>query len=610
MPCSGMTLLLAVSLAALLSAAPALAASNRVPAGFYGVNFQRIAKLGPAAQNVQLASIASLGIDQVRFNASWAAIEPVAPKNGVHSYRWGPIDQQIAAMANHGIRAQPTLTQTPNWDAVQGGWVDLQCAKSSSRSPVSVDPYARFVRAFASRYGRGGRFWAANPGLPYTPVQRYEIWNEPNLKGGWCPRPQPWLYADMFVSAATAIKTVDPAATVYTAGVAPPSAKNTKNHKQYLGVAEFFGRATARQPKLNSFLDGAAVHVYPSTDGAKQLEKLAWFRSQLHDGRIANRIPMVVNEIGWATHVGKVPITEDERAAAYGKMTINYARTNCNVGGILPHTWISAQQSKTNPEDWYGIANPSTGAPYASANRYSFGLKLMEGRLPLEPPMKTLMACSACPSPTRTTTGSRTRTTTTRSTRAATETPAAPGERRVPGQPTPRARQASTSSRRLRKGPSKPFPWLEADPAAIRAQSEPGVQRPVSAFSASPSLCPFSGVHSASRAAASSAGIGFAESAITSAALRRRISERSNPSRPDSRSVSSIFSGASSPSPGPERGKQLLVGDLDALGVRNGCEDSLSLQRLLGLALHVGDELLPRLSLHLHVHRGVDPASA
>ena len=398
MPGGGVALLL-VTLAALLGAAPALGSSDRVRAGFYGVNFQGIAKLGAAAQNVQLASIASLGIDQMRFNVSWAAVEPLAPKNGVHAYRWGALDQQITAMAAHGIRAQPTLTQTPDWDAVQGRWVDLQCAKSSSRSPMNVEPYAEFVKAFASRYGRNGTFWAANPGLPYVPILRYGIWNEPNLKGGWCPRPQPWLYADMFVSASKAIKGVDPGALVYTGGVAPPSAKNTKNHKQYLGVADFFGKVTARQPNLNSFVDGAAVHVYPSLDGGKQLEKLAWFRSQLQDGRIANRIPMIVNEIGWATHVGKTPITEDERAAAYGKMTINFARTNCNVGGVLPHTWISPQQSAKNPEDWYGIADPSTGAPYASAMRYSYGLQLMEGELSIEPPMQTLMACPNMPLP-------------------------------------------------------------------------------------------------------------------------------------------------------------------------------------------------------------------
>jgi polysaccharide biosynthesis protein PslG len=384
---------LLLALTALLGAAPAQAASVRVPVGYYGVNFQRLVNLGPAAKDVHLSSIASLGIDQVRFNVSWAAVEPVAPKNGEHTYRWGSTDQQVAAMARHGIRPQPTLTQTPNWDAVQDHWVELQCAKSSSRSPVSVEPYARFVRAFTARYGRGGAFWAAHPELPYVPVLRYEIWNEPNLKGGWCPRPQPWLYADMFVGAAQAIRAIDPDALVYTGGVAPPSAKNAKNHKQYLGVAEFFGKATARRPNLNAYMSGAAVHIYPSTDGQKQLEKLAWFRSQLHDGRIVNRIPMIVNEVGWATHVGEVPISEGERAAAFAKMTINYARTNCNVGGILPHTWISPQQSSKNPEDWFGIADPSTGAPYDSARYYSYGLKLMRGELPTEPPTQTLAVC-------------------------------------------------------------------------------------------------------------------------------------------------------------------------------------------------------------------------
>ncbi len=379
-------------LVALLAPA-ARAATGPVPPGFYGVNFQRMARLGPAAQDVHLAKIASLGITQVRFNVSWAAVEPIAPKGGVHSYRWGLTNQEISAMARHRIRPQPSLTQTPDWDAVQGSWVDLQCAKSASRSPVDPEPYARFVRAFANRYGRGGSFWAAHPNLPYVPILRYEIWNEPNLKGGWCPRPQPWLYADMFVAASRAIHAVDPNALVNTGGVAPPSAKNARNHKQYLGVADFFGDVTARRPRLNRYLNGANVHIYPATDRQRQLEKLAWIRSQLRDGRIANRIPMTVNEIGWATHVGKAPLSEQDRAEAFARMTVNYARTNCNVGGVLPHTWISPQQSTKNPEDWYGIANPSTGEPYDSARYFSFGLRLMTGQLSMPAPKRILTVC-------------------------------------------------------------------------------------------------------------------------------------------------------------------------------------------------------------------------
>jgi hypothetical protein len=153
--------LAALALLTLAIAAPsAQATSIPVPLSYYGVNFQRMAKLGPAAQDAHLASIASLGIRQVRFNVSWAAIEPIAPKNGVHEYRWGLTDQEIAAMARRGISPLPTLTQTPDWNAVQGAWVDFQCAKSASRSPVAIDPtsascaHSRAATAGVARSGR------------------------------------------------------------------------------------------------------------------------------------------------------------------------------------------------------------------------------------------------------------------------------------------------------------------------------------------------------------------------------------------------------------------------------------------------------------------------
>ncbi len=380
-------------------AAPAAhAASVRVPADYFGINFQRLASLSSAAQDAHLARIASLGVDQVRLNASWAAIEPRPPVAGVHAYRWSTLDEEMAALARHGMRAQPTLTQAPTWDAVQGAWVDLQCGRAASRSPVDPRPYAAFAGALAARYGRGGSFWSDHPGLPYEPVLRYEIWNEPNLKGGWCPHPQPWLYADLFAGAERAIRAADPQAGVYTGGVAPPSTKNASKHKQYLEIPKFFQGVTARRPNIIDAITGVDVHVYPSVERQKQLDRLAWFRQQLHDGRIPNRVPMVVNEIGWATHVGKRPLSEADRATAYTRMTVNYPRTNCNVAGILPHTWISSEQGK-NPEAWYGIANPATGKPYDSARRYSYGVRLLRGQLATEPPKRTLMVCPGMPLP-------------------------------------------------------------------------------------------------------------------------------------------------------------------------------------------------------------------
>ncbi len=39
----------------------------------------------------------------------------------------------------------------------------------------------QFVQSFARRYGESGTFWAEHPELPYRPVKRFEIGNEPDI---------------------------------------------------------------------------------------------------------------------------------------------------------------------------------------------------------------------------------------------------------------------------------------------------------------------------------------------------------------------------------------------------------------------------------------------
>ena len=329
---------LVLALTALLSAAPAQASSVRVPAGYYGVNFQRLANLGPAAQDTQLSSIASLGINQVRFNVSWASVEPEAPKNGVHNYRWGSTDQQIAAMARHGIRAATDADADAGLERAAG-----HLGRAAVRQGVQpLAGHRRAVRplrrAFAGRYGRNGSFWAAHP--------------EPPLRAGASLRGLERAEPEGRLVPASAAVALRGHVRGRRAGAARRRPRRLRVHgRSGASLGQECGQPRAvprrrrvlwqrdcRQPNLNSYMSAAAVHIYPGTDGSKQLEKLAWFRSQLRDGRIANRIPMIVNEIGWATHVGKAPITESERAAAFGKMSINYARTNCNVGGHpAPH---------------------------------------------------------------------------------------------------------------------------------------------------------------------------------------------------------------------------------------------------------------------------------
>jgi hypothetical protein len=111
-------------------------------------------------------------------------------------------------------------------------------------------------------------------------------------------------------------------------------------------------------------------------------------------------MPMLINEIGWPTQGGGESISETQRAKAYRAATVNIPRTNCNVMGILPQAWTSAQQDPKNPEDWYGIANPSTAKPYSSAHAYSNAAKLMRGQRSQPPPNRPLIVCPGMPAPT------------------------------------------------------------------------------------------------------------------------------------------------------------------------------------------------------------------
>jgi hypothetical protein len=331
----------------------------------------------------------------VRVGFAWPRIEPLPPAGGQPQYRWDALDSEIRALARHRIRAQANITQTPRWNADPSIIGALNCNRSSSWAPLNIAPYGQLAKAIAARFGRGGTFWKANPGLPAEPITRFEIWNEPNLRGGWCPNPQPQRYADMFMIAANAIRSVDPQAEVVTGGVAPPA----KENKHYLGVSDFLRQVTARQPGIVRKASGAAVHIYPPTGPAKQLDRVAWFRDQLRQGGIPNRMPMLINEIGWPTQGGGESISETQRSKAYRAATVNIPRTNCNVMGILPQAWTSAQQDPKNPEDWYGIANPSTAKPYPSAHTYSNAAKLMRGQRSQPPPDRALMVCPGMPAP-------------------------------------------------------------------------------------------------------------------------------------------------------------------------------------------------------------------
>lgn len=384
----------------LFLAAPATAASERVAADYFGVNFQKALNLSEARRDPQFAKIKSSGIDQARVVLPWRMLQPNPPSGGVPTYSFASADALFAAAAKRGVTLQVNLAQAPNWASGVSGFDLLSCQSTAgihSLAPAAghATTFAAVAAAVARRYGPGGSFWVQNPGLEAKPVKVYEIWNEEHLRGAWCPAPQPEVWGRYFVESARAIRAVQPNADVVIGGMGLLGPN--RNPPAYLAMDVFLNRAISREPAIRHLASALAVHAYPGVEQASQLKVLAKLRETARAGGIPDEMPMLLNEIGWHTR-GNDSVTEADRVRAYRTLTRDVSRTNCNVSGILQHAWISDQVGDDRWA-WVGIAHPLTSELYPSGAEYVDGIALMRGRTAVEAPTATHMACPGMPRP-------------------------------------------------------------------------------------------------------------------------------------------------------------------------------------------------------------------
>ena len=338
-----------------------------LPSEAFGVNaqsLQRLPSVGRADEmRLHLDSIAELGFDFVRSNLDWRMIEPVEGR-----FDWRTTDAWVAALAERGLRWQPTVmgTPTPSW-ALDRSAVATGCG---FRSPPSQPAdYAALLAELARRYGRGGRFWAERPELPDEPIEGYELWNEPNHHFFWCPRPDPEAWAALALAGARAIHAVDSDAHVLSGGLAGfRESEGTPPH--YLAPDEFLRRALAAEPALPDEIDRVAVHPY-GPGPAQVARTLARFRA-IVDATPLRGKPLSVNEFGWATSGTRPAVApEPERAAFVALLTPAIAASSCGVEELALHTWASPELSPANTEHWFGVADPVTAEPYPTALAYA-----------------------------------------------------------------------------------------------------------------------------------------------------------------------------------------------------------------------------------------------
>jgi hypothetical protein len=357
-----------------------------VPASFFGVNAQALQPLPTVGRTDemerQLDSIAELGFEFVRTNLDWRIIQPGPADGGGDDFDWRTTDMWVGALADRGLRWQPTVmgSPTPAWATDP----EALAAGCGDRSPPGRPAdYGHLLAELARRYGREGRFWVEHPELPYEPVNDYELWNEPNFFIFWCPRPQPEAWAALALAGGRAVHAADPEARVLFAGLGGfRRSAGTPPHS--LAADEFLHRALDAEPKLTGEIDVVAVHPY-GIDPGGVARTLAWFRKVV-DATPLREKPLSVNEFGWPTKAsgGPAAAAEDLRADFVAVLTPAIVASSCGVEALALHTWNTPEINSVDAEHWFGVADPATAEPYPTALAYAAQAARLSGREPPE----------------------------------------------------------------------------------------------------------------------------------------------------------------------------------------------------------------------------------
>jgi hypothetical protein len=193
---------------------------------------------------------------------------------------------------------------------------------------------AQYVTAFAKRYGANGTFWSQNPGLPYEPVTRFEIGNEPNIRVIWIEDGTHlhWAnpsdsrladmadYAEVYEASRSALHAVDPHAIAVVGGLADSAS---------------YGADVESDESLLSALprggvDAVAYHpwVFDVSDALLKPDTVQlrhWM-----DRHGFTRVPIDVNEFGAcdtnSTAVDNSTCPRNQGSATWGSAATAYSR--------------------------------------------------------------------------------------------------------------------------------------------------------------------------------------------------------------------------------------------------------------------------------------------
>jgi hypothetical protein len=230
-------------------------------AGEIGIADDRILMGGGAPADRAVAEWSAMGVDTVRIFALWRRIAPVRKPAGFDPddpgdprYLWFPLDDAVDRVRAAGMKVTLTVTGPgPLWSS----------AVPKRRKPAykpRPGAFAAFAEAVARRYA--------------TRVDRYLLWNEPNISAWLSPQARcsrrgctpvsPHLYRALVRAAYPAVTQHDPVAQVVI-GTLSPRGQRLKNANTVMRPLLFLRRLGCRTDGWARMRTGACRGFKPAT---------------------------------------------------------------------------------------------------------------------------------------------------------------------------------------------------------------------------------------------------------------------------------------------------------------------------------------------------------
>jgi hypothetical protein len=318
----------------LLLLVPAAAASARSTE--VGITDDRVLLPGGDRAARAVAEWRRLGVDNVRIFAQWRQIAPRRRPHGFNGanpaspgYQWAYVDGAVSRVRAAGMTV--TLTITGPGPA----WTSSKPKRGGAYRP-RPSTYRSFATAVARRYG--------------AQVNRYILWNEPNISNwlapqatcsrGRCTAVAPHLYRSLVQAAYPAVKAADPGAQVLIGGLSPRG-QRLRNGQLAMRPLLFLRRLGCRDDSFVRIRSGACKHFKRVTgDG---------FAIHPYSGRLAPS----------RAH----PNADDVALASVSRLTRTLDRLQ-GVAALDPTTrrfgiYVDEYGYQTNPPDRIAGVSPS-----------------------------------------------------------------------------------------------------------------------------------------------------------------------------------------------------------------------------------------------------------